>query len=175
MSTSTDGTTWSTPARIPIDPVSSTVDHFTPGLVIDRATAGATAHLALTFNFFPKANCVNCNLGVGYVTSRNGGTTWSVETVLGRGISPSWLPSTTSGQMAGDYQTVTLLGGKAHGVTPLATAPVGSTFNEEMFTNTMGLSDAADGPQFSSANDKPVPNAHSDRPQRTTPHRDDER
>jgi len=173
MSTSTDGTTWSTPARIPIDPVTSTVDHFTPGFVIDRATAGSTAHLALTFNFFPKASCINCNLGAGYVTSRNGGATWSTEVVLGRGISPSWLPSTTSGQMAGDYQTVALAGGKAHGVTPLASAPVGSTFNEAMFTNTTGLSDAADAPQFSSANDKPVPNAHSDHPARTTPYRED--
>ena len=173
MSTSTDGTTWSTPVRIPIDPVSSTVDHFTPGLVIDRATAGGTAHIALTFNFFPKASCVSCNLGVGYVTSRNGGATWSHETVLGKGISPSWLPSTTSGQMAGDYQTVTLIGGKAHGVTPLAQSPVGSTLNEAMFTNTMGLTDVADEPQFSSANDKPVPNAHSDHPQRTTPYHED--
>jgi hypothetical protein len=173
MSTSTDGTTWSTPARVPIDAVTSTVDHFTPGLVIDRATAGGTAHLALTFNFFPKASCVNCSLGVGYVTSRNGGATWSHETVLGKGINPNWLPSTTSGQMAGDYQTVTLIGGKAHGVTPLASVPVGSTLNEAMFTNTTGLSDAEDGPQFSSANDKPVPNAHSDHPQRTTPYHED--
>ena len=175
MSTSTDGTTWSTPARIPIDAVTSTVDHFTPGFVIDRATAGATAHLALTFNFFPKASCTSCNLGAGYVTSRNGGATWSPEVVLGKGISPSWLPSTTSGQMAGDYQTVAIVGGKAHGVTPLATAPVGSTFNEAMFTNTAGLSDLADGPQFSSVNDKPVPNAHSDHPARTTPYREDGR
>ena len=173
MSTSTDGTTWTTPARVPIDAVTSTVDHFTPGLVIDRATAGSTAHIALTFNFFPKASCVSCNLGVGYVSSKNGGATWSTELVLGKGISPSWLPSTTSGQMAGDYQTVALVGGKAHGVTPLAQAPVGSTLNEAMFTNARGLSDAADGPQFSSANDKPVPNAHSDHPRRTTPYRED--
>ena len=173
MSTSTDGTTWSTPARIPIDPVTSTVDHFTPGFVIDRATAGSTAHLGLTFNFFPKASCTGCSLGAGYVTSKNGGTTWSAERVLGKGISPGWLPSTTSGRMAGDYQTVAIVGGKSHGVTPLASAPVGSTFNEAMFTNTTGLSDLADGPQFSSANDKPVPNAHSDHPPRTTPYRED--
>ena len=173
MSTSTDGTTWSTPVRIPIDPVTSTVDHFTPGFVIDRATAGSSAHLALTFNFFPKASCTSCNLGAGYVASRNGGATWGAEVVLGKGISPSWLPSTTSGQMAGDYQTVAIVGGKSHGVTPLASAPVGSTLNEEMFTNTTGLADLADGPQFSSANDKPVPNAHSDHPARTTPYRED--
>src|SRR5262245_112400 len=32
LSTSTDGVSWSQPTRIPIDPVSSTVDHFIPGL-----------------------------------------------------------------------------------------------------------------------------------------------
>src|SRR5260370_33362120 len=100
MSTSTDGTTWSTPARIPIDPVTSTVDDFTPGFVIDRATAGSTAHLALTFNFFPKASCTNCNLAAVYVTSRNDGATWSTEVVLGRGGSPTWLPSTDSRETA---------------------------------------------------------------------------
>src|SRR5262249_22014689 len=32
LSKSSDGVTWSTPARIPIDPTTSTVDHFIPGL-----------------------------------------------------------------------------------------------------------------------------------------------
>jgi len=173
MSTSTDGTTWTTPVRIPIDPVSSTVDHFTPGLVIDPATSGSTAHISLTFNFFPKATCTSCSLGVGFVTSKNGGSTWSKEVVVGKGMNPNWLPSTTSGLMAGDYQTVALAGGKTHAVTPLARPLVGSAFNMAMFTNTQGLADDADGPQFSSANDKPVPNAHSDHPARTTPYHED--
>ncbi len=173
MSTSEDGTTWTTPVRIPIDAVSSTVDHFTPGLAIDRTTAGSTAHIALTFNFFPNASCVSCNLGAGYVSSRNGGTTWTYESVLGKGISPSWLPSTTSGQMAGDYQTVTIVGGKAHAVTPLAGAPVGSTLDEAMYANSNGLADLAESRQMSSANDRPVPNAHSDHPARTKPYRED--
>jgi hypothetical protein len=176
MSTSTDGTTWTAPARIPIDPVTSTVDHFTPGLGVAPAGAGSTA-LALTFYYFPKATCTtNCNLSVGYVASLNGGTTWGKAKTLANGINPTWLPSTTSGQMAGDYITSAISVGKVHGVFADAKAPVGSTFNENMFTNTTGLADvAADEPQFSSANDKPVPNAHSDHPKRTTPHRDDQR
>lgn len=175
MSTSTDGTTWTAPARIPIDPVTSTVDHFTPGLAV--TAAGSGTGLALTFYYFPKANCTStCNLSVGYIASVNGGTTWGKPRELTNGINPSWLPSTTSGQMAGDYITSAISMGKVHGVFAGAKAPVGSTLNEAMFTNASGLADiAADEPQFSSANDKPVANPHSDRPRRTTPHRDDQR
>lgn len=55
MSTSSDGVAWSAVARIPIDPVSSGVDHFVPGLAADAGTSGATAQLVLTFYYFPKA------------------------------------------------------------------------------------------------------------------------
>jgi hypothetical protein len=177
MSTSTDGTTWTAPARIPIDLVTSKADHFTPGLAVAPGTSGSTAHLALTFYFFPNANCTTtCNLSVGYVASTNGGTTWSKVKTLTNGINPSWLPSTTSGQMVGDYMAASIPGSKVHGVFAGAQAPVGSTLNEAMFTNATGLADvAADEPQFSSANDKPVPHPHSDHPRRTTPHRDDQR
>jgi len=174
--TSTNGTTWTALTRVPIDPVTSTEDHFTPGFAIQRGTTGSTAHLALTYNFFPKANCGStCRLGVGVITSTNGGTTWGSAKTLAKGMNPSWLPSTTSGQMVGDFMTTSFIGPKAHGVFADATAPVGTTFNESMETNQFGISDAeADGPQFSSANDKPVPNAHSE-VHRTTPHRDDGR
>ena len=176
ISTSNDGTTWTAPARIPIDPVTSTVDHFTPGLTVKPGSSGSTAAIGLSFYFFPKANCTACNLSVGYVASTNGGATWSRRITLTNGISPNWLASTTSGQMAGDYITAEIQGGVVHGIFASAKAPSGSTFNEETFTNTTAVADiAADEPQFSSANDKPVPNAHSDRPKRTTPHREDQR
>lgn len=177
MSTSIDGTSWTSPARIPIDPVTSTVDHFTPGFAILKGTSGSTAHLALTYNFFPKANCTSaCSLSVGYIESLNGGTTWTKPHTLATGMNPNWLPSTTSGQMVGDYMTVALPAAlKTHGVFATATAPVGSALNEPMDTNQMGLPAASpDEPQFSSANDKPVPNAHS-QVHRTQPHREDER
>ena len=52
MSTSVDGVTWSQPMRIPIDDTSSTVDHFIPGIAVDRATLGSTARLALGYYYF---------------------------------------------------------------------------------------------------------------------------
>lgn len=174
-STSTDGTTWSAVTRVPIDPVTSTIDHFTPGFAIQPGTSGATAHLAIVYNFFPNSSCQSaCNLSVGYISSTNGGTTWSAARTLSKGMNPSWLPSTTSGQMAGDYQTATFAASKSHGVFAVAKAPAGTTFNQAMNTNASGLPQAAAAePQFSSANDKPVPNAHS-QVRRTKPFHDDQ-
>ena len=173
--TSTNGTTWSTTTRVPIDPVTSASDHFTPGFAVDRTTSGANTHIALTFNFFPVSNCTtNCALGVGFIASANGGTTWGHPAIFAKGMNPSWLPSTTSGQMVGDYMATSFVPKKSHGIFSVASAPVGSTLNEATFTNAAAMADAAEGPQLSSANDKPVPNAHS-QVHRTKPHRDDER
>jgi Cytochrome P450 len=52
--TSANGTKWTKPARIPIDARSSTVDHFIPGLAVDRATSGKTAHLTATYYYYPR-------------------------------------------------------------------------------------------------------------------------
>src|SRR5207302_4061632 len=57
MSTSSDGANWSAPARIPIDTMTSGADHFIPGLGIDPTTGGSTAHLGLSYYYYPQANC----------------------------------------------------------------------------------------------------------------------
>ncbi len=84
MTTSTNGTTWSSVTRIPIDATGSSVDHFIPGLAVDNTTSGSTAKLALTYYYYPKANCTSstCQLNVGYVSSVNGGGAWSAPTQL---------------------------------------------------------------------------------------------
>jgi hypothetical protein len=72
LSTSADGKTWTTPARIPIDAVSSTVDHFIAGIGADPTTSGANAHLTVVYYYYPVANCTvsTCELYVGFTTSR---------------------------------------------------------------------------------------------------------
>src|SRR5438105_11467595 len=47
------GTSWSSVSRVPIDAVNSGVDHFIPGLAVNKATSGATAQLGLTYYFYP--------------------------------------------------------------------------------------------------------------------------
>ena len=48
-STSTDGVNWSAVTRVPIDDTSSTADYFIPGIGIDPATTGSSAHVALHY------------------------------------------------------------------------------------------------------------------------------
>ena len=71
MSTSSNGTTWTAPVRIPIDVVTSTVDHFLPGIAVKPGTSGTTAVLALTYYFYPQANCTSstCQLEYGIIES----------------------------------------------------------------------------------------------------------
>jgi hypothetical protein len=84
FSTSTDGVNWSAITRIPLDPQGSGVDHFIPGLAVDPSTAGSTAHLVVTFYYYPVANCTTatCQLNVGNSVSGDGGATWTSTTHL---------------------------------------------------------------------------------------------
>ena len=84
LSSSADGTTWSPLSRIPIDAVGSNIDHFIPGLGVDRTTFGASTALALTYYFQKPAGCVglSCTIQVGFVSSLNNGQTWSAPQTL---------------------------------------------------------------------------------------------
>jgi hypothetical protein len=168
LSSSTDGKTWSSPSRIPIDAVSSTVDHFLPGIAVDPATSGATTHLGLTYHYYPQANCTtqSCQLFVGFVYSHDAGATWSSSTNLAKGMRMSWLPNTTLGYMVGDYISTSYMNGKAFGVFAKALAPKNAKFREAMYTPNMGLYEMqeGEGPYVSSAGEQPVPNAKSDHP-----------
>jgi hypothetical protein len=174
MSKSSDGKTWSAVSRVPIDPVGSTIDHFIPGLAVDPSTSGDSAHLGLTFYFYPVSGCSNssCKLGVGFISSHDGGKTWARGKVMGQGMNTSWLANTNQGYMVGDYISTSFVNGKAYGVFAGAVPPSGSKFNEAMYTPTVGLLEEEQGPLLSSAGDKPLPNAKSDHPPR--PYWDDE-
>ncbi|TCO59253.1 hypothetical protein EV192_10494 [Actinocrispum wychmicini] len=142
LSKSTSETTWAAPVRVPIDATTSTVDHFVPGIGIDPSTSGATARIGLTYYFYPTANCTaaTCQLTVGFVSSTNGGTSWSAATQVAGPMSLSWIPNTSQGRMFGDYiSTSVRSGGNAFPVIPIGTAPTGSTFNLGMNAPTGGL------------------------------------
>ena len=141
MSTTADGTTWTAPARIPIDATTSTFDHFIPGLGIDPNTSGASAHLALTYYFYPVAQCTaaNCALYTGFISSIDGGQTWSNPTSLAGPMSLSWLPSTFSGQMVADYIGTSFVNGNAFGFFAVAKAKNGSTFDQAIYTTQSGM------------------------------------
>jgi hypothetical protein len=172
--TSTNGTTWTSVTRVPIDATTSGVDHFIPGLAVDKNTSGATAHLGVTYYFYPVTGCTasTCRLDVGFISSPTGGTSWTTATQLAGPMTLSWLPSTTQGRMVGDYISTSYAGGKAHGVFEVASAPSGGVFNQATYTPATGLASAL-APSASvltpSGLDQPVPGATSDHPASTVP------
>lgn len=142
LSTSMDGKTWSKLTRLPLDPRGSGVDHFIPGLAVDRSTSGSSARLVVTFYYYPNANCTTatCQLNVGYATSADGGATWTATTKIAGPMSLAWLPNTTQGVMVGDYISTSFSGAPAYPAIAVANAPSGSVFDEATYTVQGGLS-----------------------------------
>jgi hypothetical protein len=142
LSTSTDGLNWTDPVQIPADPIGSGVDHFIPGLAVDRSTSGSTAHLLVAYYFYPNANCTaaTCQLEVGYTSSVNGGVTWAAGTTLAGPMSLAWLAATTQGRMVGDYISTSFnQAGVAYPAFAVANAPSGTIFDEATYTVQGGL------------------------------------
>jgi hypothetical protein len=142
VSTSDDGTTWSPVFGVPADPAGSGVDHFIPGLAVDKTTAGPTAHIGLSYYYYPNADCtvVTCQLEAGFISSADGGATWSTAQQLAGPMALGWLPLTSQGYMVGDYISTSFSRG-----TPVPVVAVASTgsppagLNEAMFA-AQGLS-----------------------------------
>ena len=127
MSTSTDGMAWTAPARIPIDATSSGVDHFIPGIGVDRSTSGNTARLGLAYYYYPVAACntSTCDLTVGFVSSTDGGTTWTQPRKVAGPFKLAWIAQTDQGPMVGDYISTSFAGGPlAFGVFAIAKPPL---------------------------------------------------
>jgi hypothetical protein len=142
MSKSTSETTWGPVTRIPIDGTSSTRDHFIPGIGVDRSSSGGSARIGLTYYFYPNRSCTvaTCQLDVGFISSTNGGASWSTATQLAGPMTLSWLANTSQGRMVGDYISTSVRNGtNAFPTIAVANAPSGSTFDEAMYVPTGGL------------------------------------
>jgi hypothetical protein len=133
LSTSADGVTWSPPARVSIDPTTSRVDHFLPGIA---ASPAADGRLAIVYAFFQPGPCArnDCRLEIGFTTSADGGTTWSRPQRLdAQAIPMQWLPRSEGGYMVGDYFSTSFAGGRAVPVFALAAPRLNGRFREGIF------------------------------------------
>ncbi len=166
MSTSKNGSKWTDLVRIPIDPLDSGVDHFLPGIGVDRSTAGSSAHLALTYYYFPKEPCTidTCKMYAGFVSSIDGGGTWSNPTQVLGPIKLTWLPS-AGGRFVGDYISTSIVGEQAFPVIANAkksTCVLGQvkSCKEFMVVPKDGL--AVQGGTIVAGLDRPIPGVRSD-------------
>jgi hypothetical protein len=121
MAAPTDATpapTFGAPARIPIEAdtgaLSNTVDHFMPAIAADPGSSGSSAGLALFYYFLPLSSCafVNdqapmCSPQVGYVSSTDGGATWTTPQAISPGpTSLAVFPRTGTGNGGPDFGNV---------------------------------------------------------------------
>ncbi len=165
-STTTDGQTWTAAQRVPIDDVTSTVDHFMPGLDVRPGTSGGSAQLGLFYYDYPTASCTasTCQLEVGFTSSPDGGASWTSPVQVTGPMTLTWLPN-ASGRMVGDYISTSWIGTKAFSVFAVATSGTCQLGNitschESMNTPTGGLLPV--GELHPTRNERPVPGVRSD-------------
>jgi hypothetical protein len=135
FSRSTDGVSWTDAARVPIDAVTSSVDHFIPGLAVDPRTSGTATHLALTYYFYPQTGCGSaCQLEVGFISSPDGGAHWGAPTQLAGPMTLSEIALTSQGPMVGDYISTSFAAGKASTMFAVGVQqPASGVFDEAMY------------------------------------------
>jgi hypothetical protein len=123
LSTSTDGDSWSGPARV----TTGSASYVTVGLAADTASNGIVVSSQAAPNGAPGT------LGVAAAVSRNG-TTWSPTRRLdARTMRLSWLPTTTSAAFLGDYVAASWAGGRPLAIVPIASPPRAGRLNQALY------------------------------------------
>ena len=119
--------------------------------------------MTLVYYYYPVANCgSSCQLQVGFVSSEDGGATWTGGAKIAGPMQLSWLPVSDLGPMVADYVSVSYTNGNPFGVFAVAKAPSGGVLDEAMYTTKNPLLAPRDAPRYSGKADRPVPGAKSD-------------
>jgi RTX calcium-binding nonapeptide repeat (4 copies) len=136
LATSQDGIAWST-ARVPIVPRSSRVHFVHPTVAVDPASTGRRVRVGIAYYLLPTLRCETstCRIDVGFVSSPDGGASWSTPRRLNaRSMRLDWLPPTRLGRMLADYISTSWVRGAAVAVfahaSPLA---ADRSFREAIF------------------------------------------
>lgn len=122
LSTSADGVSWSTPARVTRDEGSDSV----PAIAVDRSNG----RLALVYH---RCSGSPCRVDVLVTTSLDRGRSWSRPRLLNaQPMNSGWMPTTVSGRMFGDYIGAAWSGGRPVAVYSLASPPRGGEFRQSI-------------------------------------------
>ena len=124
---------WTAVVRIPIDATTSGVDHFIPGIAVDRSTSGSTARLALGVLLLPGRRVHREHMrphGRFRLLDRRWDDVDAAAQVAGP-FKLAWIAQTDQGPMVGDYISTSFAGGPlAFPVFAIAKPPVNGVFNE---------------------------------------------
>jgi hypothetical protein len=154
---------FSAPQRIPIEADNTTAntnDHFIPGISADPNTSGPSApfvtgasggaHLGLYYYNYPVAACSyvdpnpggnQCDLRMGYVSSKDGGATWSSPVQLAHMSVPNLVRS-SQGPMVGDYSSADVIPSGPYAGNSISAFAVGvadTTLNQNMYVSPHGM------------------------------------
>jgi hypothetical protein len=135
LSTSVNGTTWTRVVRVPIGKVTDDADHMLPAIGVQPGTSGPRAKVAIYYYYYPDNACdlKTCRLDVGYVSSVNGGKTWSTPIQAGGPTLLGRIVPTSEGRMVGDYIGTAVASGRAFALIAVGLPPAGhKEFNEPM-------------------------------------------
>jgi BNR repeat-like domain/RTX calcium-binding nonapeptide repeat (4 copies) len=133
LSTSTDGLAWTAPARISVAPAGSSQEEFLTGLAADPLQPG---RLGLVYAYYLPGSCATgtCLVGTGFVSSADGGASWSVPQQLDAvPVRLDWLARTEGGRMLGDYYSTSFAGNRVVPVFTLAIPPLDGRLREAVF------------------------------------------
>jgi len=138
LSTSKDGSAWSTPARIPTTRAGARVHSLVAGLGVDTTSQGAGARLALVYYALPRdcAFQLACQgLDAYMISSRNAGKTWGApERLSAESMRFTWIADGGFGRMLGDYEALSFVGGRPVPVFAIASEPAADgTFQQSIF------------------------------------------
>jgi hypothetical protein len=135
LSTSVNGTTWTRAVRVPIGKVTDDADHTLPGIGVQPGTSGSRARIAIYYYYYPDNACdlKTCRLDAGYVSSVNGGRTWSTPVQIGGPTLLGRIVPTSEGRMVGDYIGTAVARGRAFALIAVGLPAAGrQQFNEPM-------------------------------------------
>jgi hypothetical protein len=148
LTTSRNGVDWTGPARIPIDPLTSSTDHFITGLGVLSGSDAAHDRLALTYYYETNANLpdgtscdfTNCLVSAGFISSADGGRSWREAQKVAGPMPEGNLVFTNAGEMVADYISAVFVNDKPFGAFAIAGPinPSTGAYNEAIYATGLG-------------------------------------
>jgi hypothetical protein len=126
LATSTDGVSWSEPARI----TSGSGSYSTPGLGTDSRTNG----IVVSAQVVPAGAAT---VGMAIAISRNGNTWAATRRLDARAMSLAWLPLASNARFLGDYLAASWVGGRPLAIVPIASPPLAGRLDQSLYAGTV--------------------------------------